>query len=76
MHHVQDCSRVLEVREGGWWYPLYFFHPPVSSTGLIKTLELCSCGKEKKNEIFFFWNLKYIKSDDISLKRFSYMKKF
>ena len=30
----------------------------------------------KKNEIFFFWNLKYIKSDDISLKRFSYMKKF
>ena len=31
---------------------------------------------DKKNVIFFFWNLKYIKSDDISLKKFSYMKKF
>ena len=34
MHNVQDCNRkIFDGEKGGWWYPLYFFPPPASSTG-------------------------------------------
>ena len=49
MHHVQDCSRVLEVRRGLVVSTVLF--PPTSlKYRVIKTLGLCSCGKEKKKE--------------------------
>ena len=49
MHHVQDCSRVLEVRRGLVVSTVLF--PPTSlKYRVIKTLGLCSCGKEKKKK--------------------------
>ena len=51
MHHVQDCNRVLEVRRGLVVSTVLF--PPTSlKNRVIQTLELCSCGKEKKNTQF------------------------
>ena len=53
MHHVQDCSRVLKVRRGLVVSTVLF--PPTSlKYRVIKTLGLCSCGKEKKNESPYF----------------------
>ena len=47
MHHVPDCNRVLEVRRGLVVSTVLF--PPTSlKYRVIKTHELCSCGKEKK----------------------------
>ena len=49
MHHVQDCSRVLEVRRGLMVSTVLF--PPTSlKYRVIKTLGLCSCGKKKKKK--------------------------
>ena len=49
VHHVQDCNRVLEVRRGLVVSAVLF--PPTSlKYRVIKTLELCSCGKEKKRQ--------------------------
>ena len=49
MHHVHDCNRVLEVRKGLVVSVLLF--PPTSlKDRVIKTLELCSCGKEKQKQ--------------------------
>ena len=49
MHHVQDCSRVLEVRRGLVVSTVLF--PPTSlKYRVIKTLGLCSCGKKKKKK--------------------------
>ena len=46
MHHVQDCNRVLEMRRG---LVVSTVLPPPASLKyrVIKTLELCSCGKKK-----------------------------
>ena len=50
MHHVHDCSRVLEVRRGLVVSTVLF--PPTSlKYRVIKTLGLCSCGKGKKKVI-------------------------
>ena len=52
MHMFKIVIRYMHVFESdkGWWYPLYFPPPPHSQVhgSLIKTLELCSCGKERK----------------------------
>ena len=49
MHHVQDCNRVLGVRRGLVVSTVLF--PPTSlKYRVIKTLELCSCGRERERE--------------------------
>ena len=50
MHHVHDCNRVLEVRRG-LVVSIVLFPPTSLKDRVIKALELCSCGKEKKNTI-------------------------
>ena len=52
MHHVHDCNRVLEVRRG-LVVSIVLFPPTSLKDRVIKALELCSCGKEKKN----VWNM-------------------
>ena len=48
MHHVHACNRVLEVRRGLMVSTVLF--PSTSlKDRVIKALELCSCGKEKKS---------------------------
>ena len=47
MHHVHDCNRVLEVRTG-LVVSIVLFPPTSLKDRVIKALELCSCGKEKK----------------------------
>ena len=47
MHHVHDCNRVLEVRRG-LVVSIVLFSPTNLKDRVIKALELCSCGKEKK----------------------------
>ena len=47
MHHVQNYNSVLEVRRGLVVSTVLF--PPISlKYRVIKALELCFCGKEKK----------------------------
>ena len=48
-NYVQDCNRVVEVRRGLVVSTVLF--PSTSlKYRVIKTLELCSCGKEKKRK--------------------------
>ena len=49
MHHVHDCNRVLEVR-WGLVVSIVLFPPTSLKDRVIKALELCSCGKERKKE--------------------------
>ena len=49
MHHVHDCNRVLEVRRG-LVVSIVLFPPTSLKDRVIKALELCSCGKEKKKK--------------------------
>ena len=50
MHHVHDCNRVLEVRRG-LVVSIVLFPPTSLKDRVIKALELCSCGKEKKKRL-------------------------
>ena len=55
MQHDDDCNRVLEVRRGLVVIHCPFSPPPTSlKDRVIKTLELCSCGKKKKNILDIF----------------------
>ena len=49
LHHVHDCNRVLEVRRG-LVVSIVLFPPTSLKDRVIKALELCSCGKEKKKK--------------------------